>query len=117
MVPSSHLPGDLPEKSDAPEKTAARLENLLDQEAALLGQESWNKLIPLQRQIARFWARLANHPAYLQSPEGKAALARIRNRVEKNTDRLKTLTNEVGDRLHRERRVGRACRAYGGSSF
>lgn len=110
------LPTDIPAKSDSPEKTAARLEDLLDGEAAVLRRESWNKLVPLQRQIARFWTRLANHPAYLQSPDGQAALTRIRRRVEENAARLKTLTQEVRDRLDRERRLGRARRAYGGSS-
>lgn len=117
MVPSPHLPGGLLENSDAPEKTAARLNALLGQEAAILRQESWDKLVPLQRQIARFWARLVKHPTYLQSLAGKDLLTRIRDRVEENAVRLEALRNEVRAQREGKRRLGRARRAYGGSSF
>lgn len=116
MDSPSPLPTDIPAKSDSPEKTAARLEDLLDGEAAVLRRESWNKLVPLQRQIARFWTRLANHPAYTSIPGRPSRFDADPAPGRGKRHRLKTLTQEVRDRLDRERRLGRARRAYGGSS-
>jgi hypothetical protein len=109
-----------PERSEAslpPERIVARLEDLLGREAVLLERGLWTKLGPLGRQITGFWNRLDRHPAFLQSIEGKAALTRIRQRVEANVGRLKTLSGDLRAGIDRERRLGRARRAYGGTRF